>query len=339
MEPLARAVSQDDHEAAACWIARFVDPDAQPRVIAAALDEAAIPLRVALGQRSGLARARGLLRALHREGGLHAPERYLDPDLSHLGRVLERRVGSPVALAVLLASLGRRVDVPITPVAFPGHFLVRLGDPQTGPLCDPCTGAFPIQEAPLSALLSGELGFEPRAIEAALAPASAHAVAVRLLQNLQRVYERTDPSRSRRLDAELTRLGAQGASARRMLSLLVRSQGDRLARGAPRRRLTVHPEGRSFRVDDRTAVDLSRRRALPRLLTRLARHHIGGANHGLGWPALVEAGWPGEVILADAAWSRLRTSIRTLRKLGLEGVLITIGSGYLLDPECDVRFG
>jgi hypothetical protein len=27
-----------------------------------------------------------------------------------------------------------------------------------------------------------------------------------------------------------------------------------------------------------------------------------------------------------------------LRKLGLDGVLITIGSGYLLDPSCQLRW-
>ena len=340
MDLLTRAVTEDDLEAVAFAIAHLVEPKTVRAQVQGALDRAARELAARLGSSTGAARARGLLRALFREDGLHTPETYADdPALNHLGRVLERRRGSPAALAVLLARLGSRLDVAFTPVAFPGHFLVRVGWGADAPLADPCTGAMPIDEAALRTLATRELGLRGAALDAALAPASARTVAARLLQNVQRAAERSAPALYKRAEAELTGLGAQGAIARRTLSLLVASYRPR---GAPepsmRRRLDVDRRGLSFSVDGAPPVDLSRRRALPLLLAHLAAHHRAGASHGLGWTALVEAGWPGEKIQADAAWSRVRTSIRTLRKLGLEGLLVTIGSGYLIDPECEVRW-
>ena len=52
---------------------------------------------------------------------------------------------------------------------------------------------------------------------------------------------------------------------------------------------------------------------------------------------LLDAGWPGERMRADAATKRLHTAIWTLRTMGLEGLLLTQGEGYLLDPRTDLR--
>ena len=55
--------------------------------------------------------------------------------------------------------------------------------------------------------------------------------------------------------------------------------------------------------------------------------------------ALIEAGWPGERMRPDAAGKRLRTAIWTLRKAGLEALLLTRHDGYLLDPLVTIRRG
>ncbi len=52
-------------------------------------------------------------------------EEYYDPANSFLDVVLERRVGIPITLAVLMIEVGRRIDVPLAGVSMPGHFLVR----------------------------------------------------------------------------------------------------------------------------------------------------------------------------------------------------------------------
>ena len=52
-------------------------------------------------------------------------EDYYDPANSLLDRVLVRRVGVPVTLALVYVEVGRRAGVPLWGVGMPGHFLVR----------------------------------------------------------------------------------------------------------------------------------------------------------------------------------------------------------------------
>jgi len=51
---------------------------------------------------------------------------YYDPDNSYLPRVLERRRGIPITLAVLFMEIGQQIGLPLRGVSFPGHFLVKL---------------------------------------------------------------------------------------------------------------------------------------------------------------------------------------------------------------------
>jgi regulator of sirC expression with transglutaminase-like and TPR domain len=53
---------------------------------------------------------------------------YDDPRNSYLHEVLDRRLGIPISLSVLLIEIGRRCGVALEGVGLPGHFLVR--DPQ-----------------------------------------------------------------------------------------------------------------------------------------------------------------------------------------------------------------
>ncbi len=61
-------------------------------------------------------------------------EYYSDPRNSLLDQVLDRRLGIPISLSVLMMEVGRRVGVPLEGVAMPGHFLVR--QPRTSPGAD-----------------------------------------------------------------------------------------------------------------------------------------------------------------------------------------------------------
>lgn len=53
---------------------------------------------------------------------------YYDPDNSYLDKVVQRRLGLPISLSVLLMEVGRRAGVHYVGVGAPGHFLVRLRD-------------------------------------------------------------------------------------------------------------------------------------------------------------------------------------------------------------------
>ena len=57
---------------------------------------------------------------------------YYDPANSYLDSVLERRVGIPLTLSVVLVEVGARLRVPLVGIGMPGHFLVRpAGDDST----------------------------------------------------------------------------------------------------------------------------------------------------------------------------------------------------------------
>jgi hypothetical protein len=99
----------------------------------------------------------------------------------------------------------------------------------------------------------------------------------------------------------------------------------------PAPRLTVAPEARAFELAGGRPVDLARRGPIRRILLALAAAHREGRS--LDVAETVSAGWPGEIVPPDVGATRVYTAIRTLRRLGLEGVLLTRDAGYLLDPR------
>ncbi len=98
--------------------------------------------------------------------------------------------------------------------------------------------------------------------------------------------------------------------------------------------IEIGPEALWFQLPGQARVDLGRRGALRRILLALAVHRSQGA---LGAEAILEAGWPRENVLPDAAGKRVRVAIATLRRLGLERLILTRDDGYVLDPSAEVR--
>lgn len=129
---------------------------------------------------------------------------YYDPRNSYLNEVVDRRTGIPITLAVLYMEIGRRIELPLSGVSFPGHFLVRL--PMRGGMLvlDPFSGGAPQSEDELRARLKrvipagasegvpvSELPLDPF-----LEPASNRQILARLLRNLKGVYrDRDEPAR------------------------------------------------------------------------------------------------------------------------------------------------
>ncbi len=103
------------------------------------------------------------------------------------------------------------------------------------------------------------------------------------------------------------------------------------ARTPARARLFIAGNGRSFRLGKAPTVHLHRRRALHGILLALAKGARSSA--GVSKEALLAAGWPNERVLQNAAASRVRTAIATLRRFGLRDVVITTGDGYTLDAD------
>jgi regulator of sirC expression with transglutaminase-like and TPR domain len=115
-----------------------------------------------------------------------------DPRANYVNDVLSRRRGSPVALAVVLSAIGHRVGVPVRPVAFPGHFLARIG----ASYVDPSDGGHPLSVTRLVELATDTLG-DRRLALLAMRPVGGRSVALRLLLNLHRIHrDRGDHGRA-----------------------------------------------------------------------------------------------------------------------------------------------
>jgi len=158
----------------------------------AKLDRWGETLRQRLHEVAEAERLAGLVRFMYRELGFRGnDEDYYDPRNSYLNEVLERRLGNPVSLAVVLIALGSRAGLLVEGVPFPGNFLVRVGG-RGGSYVDPYDGRSPLPVEALCELAQRELHASPAAARQLLEPAGPRAIGVRLLYNLYAIYRHRD---------------------------------------------------------------------------------------------------------------------------------------------------
>jgi regulator of sirC expression with transglutaminase-like and TPR domain len=122
-----------------------------------------------------------------RHGFLGNRSNYDEVDNSYLDSVLKRKTGIPISLAVVYMAVAHRVGIPVLPIGFPGHFLVRVGAPN-GVLVDPFEGRI-LTGPDLPALLTRGLGANAALKPEYLAPVGVADVAQRMLLNLKRLHE------------------------------------------------------------------------------------------------------------------------------------------------------
>jgi regulator of sirC expression with transglutaminase-like and TPR domain len=114
-----------DVEQAAWMLALSRYPDVNVAAYSALLDSYAGDLR----ERSGPPRAtlEALNEHLFEQLGFRGNEAdYYDPDNSYLNRVVDRRTGNPISLSLVYLFLARRLQLPVTGIAMPGHFICRF---------------------------------------------------------------------------------------------------------------------------------------------------------------------------------------------------------------------
>jgi len=126
-----------------------------------------------------------------REGFAGAEKDYYDPQNSYLNRVMERRRGTPLGLAIVYVSVGRSLGLRLEVLPFPGHCLVRyLARDGRLVILDPFAGGIQLFEEDLEALLMDVYGEDIPANIAhdMLAPAGKVEVVTRMLRNLRNSY-------------------------------------------------------------------------------------------------------------------------------------------------------
>jgi regulator of sirC expression with transglutaminase-like and TPR domain len=138
-------------------------------------------------------RAAGRLRALcdvlFAELGFRGNEEaYFDPRNSFLNEVLDRRLGIPISLSVVLMEVSRRIGVPLLGVGLPRHFMVKLL-PQAGPeiFIDAFHGGAILSREECAARFQGgptAQALDPNRFQ----PVTPHQILGRMLQNLKQIY-------------------------------------------------------------------------------------------------------------------------------------------------------
>lgn len=110
---------------------------------------------------------------------------YENPEHHYVNSVLERRAGIPISLATLYVLIGRRLQLPVSGVAMPGHYLARYEQPE-GPVFVDCynRGHLYHYETLSELLVTRGPGFTERF----LAPCSPRFTLFRMLNNLEKVY-------------------------------------------------------------------------------------------------------------------------------------------------------
>jgi regulator of sirC expression with transglutaminase-like and TPR domain len=130
----------------------------------------------------------GLLRLLFRDQGFTGNRAdYYDPRNSFLNEVLNRRLGIPISLSVLVMEIGRRLGVPLAGVGMPGHFLVRdKVDP--GVFVDAFSGGVLLDQHGCELLFQSVQGAGRPLDPDFLLPIERSAIVSRLLGNLRAIY-------------------------------------------------------------------------------------------------------------------------------------------------------
>jgi regulator of sirC expression with transglutaminase-like and TPR domain len=113
---------------------------------------------------------------------------YYDPRNSLLCDVMDRGLGIPLTLGIVLLEVGWRLDLPLVGVNFPGHFLVRFEGEEIRLLVDPFdSGKIHFHEDAQS-LLDRVYGGMVRLQPSFLRQASRREMLVRLLTNMKSLY-------------------------------------------------------------------------------------------------------------------------------------------------------
>jgi regulator of sirC expression with transglutaminase-like and TPR domain len=168
-------------------IARIGNPELDPAEVSRELD--------ALAERVGDGAALGgppdrvaaeLARVIGGDLGFRgSPDVYELPQASYIDAVLERRDGLPILLGVVWILLGRRLDLPIAGVNYPGHFLVCLDAPGARLYLDPFRGGA-VRDTPELVAQLGTGGAERRFLE----PVGPRPIVTRMLTNLKHLFVR-----------------------------------------------------------------------------------------------------------------------------------------------------
>ncbi len=186
-----------DFEEAAGLLAQTRYPDANPEGYRALFDDWAGELRGLIELAESPEESLGTLnRFLFEHLAFEGSEQHsFDPESGYWNRIIDRRVGNPVGLGMVYLCLGRRLQLPLTGIGLPGHFVCRYQDSKTEFYVDPFgRGRFLRKADCVKIILQTSFGYG----EHHLTPLNPRRIVQRMCQHLVNSYghlEQTDEAR------------------------------------------------------------------------------------------------------------------------------------------------
>jgi len=178
-----------DLESGAWLLSRTQYPDINVEAYCALLDSFAEEIREQLPVSRN---ANAILKCINyhlfkRLGFSGNEDNYYDPENSYLNRVLDRRTGNPINLCMVYMLIARRLQLPITGIGLPGHFLCRYQSPSEEVYIDAFDGGKLMTKADCVHYLIRS-NFDLR--DEYLAPISSRRLLTRVCGNLHQIYLR-----------------------------------------------------------------------------------------------------------------------------------------------------
>ena len=189
-EEIASSEAEMGLARAALLVAKEEYPQLSVDLYLARLDQVAEEVKDRLSNETGpLLILDELIRTLYRRRKFSGNrDAYYDPRNSFLNDVLDRGVGIPLTLGIVLLETGWRLELPLEGVNFPGHFLVRYAGDELRLLIDPFDQGKIRFEDEAQQLLDQGYGGTVTMREHFLRVATKRDMLIRLLTNLKGIY-------------------------------------------------------------------------------------------------------------------------------------------------------
>lgn len=114
---------------------------------------------------------------------------YYEPENSYFNRVLDRRTGNPISLCLVYLLVGRRLQLPLAGIGFPGHFICRFQSSAAEWFIDCFNRGKLLTKADcIQYLLQGNYSVRTDY----LAPVSSRRMLLRICGNLHQIYLRLE---------------------------------------------------------------------------------------------------------------------------------------------------
>lgn len=196
-EELSRSEAEMDLARAALLIAKEEYPQLSVDLYLARLDQIAEEVRDRLANESApLVVLQEVVSTLYERRKLGANQAAQhDPRNSFLNDVLDRGVGAPITLGIVLLEVGWRLGLPLEGVNFPGRFVVRYRGVAVRLLIDPFDGGTIRFEDQAQELLDQGYGGVVAMREGFLRSSTKRDILVRLLTGLKGIYTRVSDDR------------------------------------------------------------------------------------------------------------------------------------------------